>query len=382
MLQPRNADAFSIMTASQAGSCFGSTYAEACRTFLEASAQLGLQAASYPHPLRGPGGEELATHVVRLGRPDAGRLLILVSGVHGLEGLAGSGCQVAWLRSQAPHALPEDTAVLLIHMLNPWGSAWRRRQTEDNVDLNRNFQRFGEKLPENPEYERLHEAVAGRDPAGWACANERVAAFRREEGEGAYAKALFMGQHEHPDGIGFGGRAPTWSNRTLHQILDDHAGPVQHTAVLDIHTGLGPYGHGTLLSTDAPGSPGLEMSRRLYGPAVIPFNHERKTPYMISGDIYSGIRAHLPGQVAALGVEFGTDEPEILFQLQIDDCRTTDPRNIAVHDAKVRKALQAFFVPASPDWLQSLCLRSLQLAGLALERLGKEGAASSLEMRA
>ena len=31
------------------------------------------------------------------------------------------------------------TAVVLIHMLNPWGAAWQRRHNEDNIDLNRSF---------------------------------------------------------------------------------------------------------------------------------------------------------------------------------------------------------------------------------------------------
>ena len=35
--------------------------------------------------------------------------------------------------------MPEDVAIVLVHALNPFGFAWRRRWNENNVDLNRNF---------------------------------------------------------------------------------------------------------------------------------------------------------------------------------------------------------------------------------------------------
>ena len=35
--------------------------------------------------------------------------------------------------------LLEDAAIVLVHVLNPYGMAWLRRFNEHNVDLNRNF---------------------------------------------------------------------------------------------------------------------------------------------------------------------------------------------------------------------------------------------------
>ena len=36
-------------------------------------------------------------------------------------------------------ALPDDAAIVIVHVLNPYGMAWLRRVNENNVDLNRNF---------------------------------------------------------------------------------------------------------------------------------------------------------------------------------------------------------------------------------------------------
>ena len=87
---------------------FSPTYAEARKRFL-AAAGANL-AGSYPHPLKGPDGGDLATDVARLGPTDARRVLVLESGTHGAEGFCGSAILLALLKS--PPALAPDTAIL------------------------------------------------------------------------------------------------------------------------------------------------------------------------------------------------------------------------------------------------------------------------------
>jgi hypothetical protein len=65
----------------------------------------------------------------------------------------------------------------------------------------------------------------------------------------ALQQAISGGQYSDPHGVFFGGHAPTWSNRTLRQVfaaLDAHA---REIGVIDYHTGLGPYGHGELITS-------------------------------------------------------------------------------------------------------------------------------------
>src|SRR5271156_1690440 len=112
----------------QVPAAFSRDFAEARKKFLAACAKVGIDPQSIEHPLTGPNGETLATDVALIGPSDAANLLVLISGTHGVEGLAGSGCQLAWLASADAAALPADTAVLLVHLINPWGCAWRRRQ--------------------------------------------------------------------------------------------------------------------------------------------------------------------------------------------------------------------------------------------------------------
>ena len=76
---------------------FASAYALARSKFLAACTLADLEATEHRHPLAGAEGEVLATDVVRVGPREASRLLVLTSGVHGVELFAGSGCQIDWL---------------------------------------------------------------------------------------------------------------------------------------------------------------------------------------------------------------------------------------------------------------------------------------------
>ena len=132
--------------------CFAQTYAQAREKFLAAAEAAELDTHSHPHPMRGRDGEPLALDVVRDGPPDAKRLLIISSGCHGVEGFCGSGIQVALLGDAAwrRSAHEAGVAVLYLHALNPYGFSWWRRTTQENIDLNRNFQDFHRPLPANP----------------------------------------------------------------------------------------------------------------------------------------------------------------------------------------------------------------------------------------
>ena len=69
-------------------------------------------------------------------------LLMHMSGVHGVEGFAGSAVQVAALREFATSggALNQSRpyTTCFVHAVNPYGFANLRRFNENNVDLNRN----------------------------------------------------------------------------------------------------------------------------------------------------------------------------------------------------------------------------------------------------
>src|SRR4029077_519331 len=142
---------------------FSASYAEARDKFRDAARTAGAALDTHHNPAAAPDGLDLTTETARLGPRQADRLLIVMSGTHGVEGFCGSGLQVGLLKSGLAADHPADTAVLMIHAINPSGFAWNRRGTEGNVALNRNFVDHSRPYPANPGYELLREAICPRD---------------------------------------------------------------------------------------------------------------------------------------------------------------------------------------------------------------------------
>ena len=95
------------MSTTPASAYFAASYAEAREKFLASCQREKLIVRSYPHArASGPAGEPLFTDVARAGPADAARVLVMISGTHGVEGFCGSACQVGLLAERALDPLP------------------------------------------------------------------------------------------------------------------------------------------------------------------------------------------------------------------------------------------------------------------------------------
>jgi hypothetical protein len=218
---------------------------------------------------------------------------------------------VDWLRRGAAASLPDGLAVLMIHAINPYGFAWLRRVTHENVDLNRNWIDFTQPLPANPGYDELADAIG---PAEWTpeaqtASFQVLGAYMAKHGMAAAQQALSGGQYAHPKGIFYGGQAPTWSRQAQTAIFDaelKHAGRI---GVIDYHTGLGPWGYGEQIITDVEGSPGFQRALAWYGAAVTSPSSGSSTSADIVGDGLGAapqLLAH--AEVTGMALEVGTQD--------------------------------------------------------------------------
>ncbi len=251
-----------------AQTCFPKDFADSRKRFLAAAKALKASIRTYPNPNKGPNGEALATDVAWLGPKNAPKVLVLLSGTHGVEAFTGAGCIMDALKTRPK--LPAGTALLAIHAINPHGFAWIRRVTEEGVDLNRNFVDFA-KLPPNPGYDELADAILPPALEGpqFEAAQKKIAAYREKHGPVALQVAFSGGQYSHQKGLFFGGFEPTWSHRTHAAIIADHAlAGRKHVAVIDYHTGLGPHGYGELICVHLPGTPAVARCRAWWGDNV------------------------------------------------------------------------------------------------------------------
>jgi hypothetical protein len=79
---------------------FSKNYPEAREKFLDAARTAGAVIDSYPLPERGPEDGMLAADIAWPGESNASRVMVTISGTHGVEGFFGSATQIEflWLR--------------------------------------------------------------------------------------------------------------------------------------------------------------------------------------------------------------------------------------------------------------------------------------------
>jgi predicted deacylase len=334
---------------------FAGSYAEARAKFIDAAQTAGAALTRYPHDDRA-----LGTDVAVLGRADASRRLVMVSGTHGVEGFAGSAVLINRLRQDAT---PSDLAVVMVHAINPWGFAHLSRCTEGNVDLNRNFVDHAAPRPENPGYAALHDILC---PARW---DDGARAAFRASGKGyaaegkrrAWIDAIMRGQYGHPDGLNFGGHAPEWSNRTLRAIAARHLRGAEALVLIDWHTGLGAYGAASVLCLDPPESTAYARAREIFGAETDAverlFEGEARPRY--TGLLLDAARAEAGARTAiACAIEFGTKPLEPMIEAILLDrwLRLAAPATLPERDALAAEVKETF-APSEPVW-QAAVIRS------------------------
>ncbi len=374
MMQPRD------LPHSEAASLpFPLDYPTMRQNFLAAARSAGAALTEHVHPLHAPDGTEIATDVALIGRADAARLMVVISGTHGVEGAYGSACQTAWLGQKAAWKLPEDTAVLMVHLINPWGVAWSRRVNEDNVDLNRNFMDWSAPLPENPGYADLHPALLG---AAWEGAvrdqaDEAMAELTRSKGQAALAAIIEAGQFTHADGLFYGGNGPVWSNRLLAAVLAEHGKQAAQVIVFDLHTGAGPYGYPALLSVSPQAHAGLTWGQQLFGPAMVPVitgpsaTTDTGIVATSTGYVSAFVQAAMPqARVLPLVMECGTlKNADIQRRLINDNWLHHYGKLDSALGQQIKTELLHGFIPQDASWQQICLATSLRHFDTALAAL-------------
>jgi hypothetical protein len=353
---------------------FSADYAQARGKFREAAAEAGGALEAMTHPERGPDGGELAADVAWFGPRDAPAVLVMISGTHGAEGFCGSGAQVDWLRRGGAAGLPAGVAVLIIHAINPYGFAWLRRVTHENVDLNRNWIDFGGQPPGNAGYDQLADAICPADwtPEAQVASFQVLGAFIAKNGMMAMQQAVSGGQYNHPKGVFYGGAGPTWSRRTQTAIFDHYLKGAGRIGIIDYHTGLGPWGYGEQIITDRVGSPGYDRARRWYGGAVTSPSSGTSTSADIVGDGLAAapvLLAH--AEVTGMALEVGTQETmSVLNALRADAWLHAHGDPLSDEGRAIKTLVRDAFYGDADDWKgmvagQSLLAVKQAIAGLA-----------------
>ncbi len=261
-----------------------------------------------------PLSSKLSIMVARVGAKAPQKAYVHFSGVHGVEGFAGSAIQCHILKGSSFQNLKEDEAIFFVHGTNPFGMKNLRRFNAKNIDLNRNVVLNGteRKTPElyhkiqknlNPSPKDLSKIASDISFVKLLLQGLRLGFVECE-------KSIVMGQYDYPQGIYFGGNEIAEEVLTLKNYFSEQLGSAAKIVVTDVHTGLGSYGKQILFTDDfTPKDIEKELNEKI-GIEVRQSQGESLEAYKISGS-FANLFNLFPHQARLYYIlqEFGTFHP-------------------------------------------------------------------------
>lgn len=175
-------------------------------------------------------------------------LIVLTTGVHGMEGYIGSVMLDVFFEEIYPTLDTANTGILVVANINPYGMKYMRRYNENNVDLNRNFIEDWDSFDRtsNKQYPKVLSFLQPVGKIGNAFWHEiafylSLAKVAIVSGADTISEALLTGQYEYEDGVYYGGDGDEISTAYLKCVFADCLdGEYENIVHVDIHSGYGP----------------------------------------------------------------------------------------------------------------------------------------------
>lgn len=354
---------------------FSGDYLTAKKRFRQAAASAGATISDIPLTAS-PDTRGLTTDIAWIGPPAPQKALIVVSGIHGVEGFAGAAIQLAAL--QRLPSLRDDTAIIMVHALNPYGMANLRRFNQNNVDLNRNFHFSAGSWEGEPKgYALLNSFLNPQREPKRDFFYLRLLMAQLSLGEEVIRQAVAEGQYRYPEGLFYGGRhlEPEAENY-IDWLKESSLLQIRQLMVLDIHTGLGRFGEQSLfLRSDSITKE--QLSQRL-GLEIVPDQEESRIMGYDHGGGSSGAYHQLftGKELVCLTVEYGTySGRRLLYALRAENQHQHFGDGSVTHWSK-QKLLEAF-CPRTETWRKSVLKNGVDLILKSLQSLNIGTGASS-----
>ena len=318
-------------------------------------------------------------------------LVVISTGLHGIEGYIGSGLLKIFMDEFAPRLNPGNTGILLVHAINPWGMKNHRRVNENNVDLNRNFiqnENFDPQL--NPDYEPLIPTLNPPRPLANlflsdAAFYSRFIMLYLRIGFGQIRQGLAFGQYRHPRSVFFGGRATQESTQFMRGLLQKTLERYEQVIHLDLHTGYGPRYQMSYYNSTREPAPATELAKRFNYPLVV--TGTTSNFYTTSGDIndyfYQLRDEKFPSKkLFSTCWEFGTFGDSIPAQIRIGRAYMLENRmfQFGARSEAVRRAVakefEEMYFPPEINWREKAVADCRQALTGILSAYGLLGARS------
>ncbi|KAJ3110691.1 hypothetical protein HDU96_006371 [Phlyctochytrium bullatum] len=337
----------------------------------------------------------LVTHGAYIGPASPTSLLIHISGTHGVEAIPGSAIQcqlLELLRRHTPGSddpaslLGADCGLVLVHVVNPWGTHHKRWMNENNVNLMSNWTGDPAKdLVGAPEgYQDIQALVNPPYAPTWTDGPwfaVSAAWMLLQHGFKRIAAVAGFPQYVNPKGIFYGGARKEPALDRVEAYLARFVGRegLKRVGVIDIHTGIGDEFGGTHL-----------LALRSHRHAVAAFRahptlKDVKTldDGLFRNNVFDRVKRLVddaaardgrdPMEVYGLHLDFGTySTRRSLFALvQENQCFHYSPEGREMNAYRERHWEESF--PDDPVWLGKVVEGGVQVAEAMVEVLRRGG---------
>ncbi len=327
---------------------FCTSYFTARSYLLKKAESASLSHLQVSYPARGPNGEELSIDFLYAGPKDASKVLLHVSGIHGVEGYAGALVQD---RIYGSHQFKDSSCgVVFVLCANPYGMSWVRRTNFENVDLNRSYfaGRDREQM-QNYGYRYFSKLLAPDSKLQQIKGVFEALYWARKIGKNEMVQAISGGQKEFPQGLFYCGLKNPIEIVTIRKTVAHLFPKIKNLYAIDVHTGLGPFLGETLYGDQEITEEHLEFFSRVIKKPVVQSSKDEGS-YENKGYWSRGLRDETTWNVFYFLQEFGTENLfRVLKSLQRENYQHF------YGDSKADKTkFKGVFFPDSLKWRENL----------------------------
>ena len=294
-------------------------------------------------------------------------LVVLTTGVHGMEGYIGSVMLDVFFEEIYPTLDTNKTGILVVANVNPYGMKYMRRYNENNVDLNRNFILDWDSfdLSSNKIYPEVKEFLQPEGKIGNALWHEAgfYASLVKEviaSGADKISDALLSGQYEYPQGVYYGGNGDEKSTAYLKGVFNDCLdGEYDNIVHIDIHSGYGPRYNMVIFNSVYETMTEAETIKAFGYDYII--SHDSESFYATTGDTTDFFyrlkdSKESDKELFSTCFEFGTIgdgfvDSILSLKYTVDENRNYwYPTDNKVADEVVRENYKELFYPTETEW--------------------------------
>lgn len=290
-------------------------------------------------------------------------IIIISSGVHGVEGYAGSAVQRMIMAELIKDENLANTGYLFIHSMNPYGFKYNRRVTENNVDMNRNSSIDNELYKTvNEGYPAVSDLI---NPVGKVDTGSPGNIFFEQKSiikiisasMPVLRQAILQGQYQFPKGVYYGGAEPEPQIKSIAPFIKKFTAGYSLVMNIDLHTGYGERGTLHLFPNPVKDLKIRSMMEKIFEGNRIDWA-DTGDFYTVTGDFTGYLEKLLPGVVfIPMAFEYGTLDSQTTVG-SIKSLHITLLENQGFNygykseeeKIKVQKNFKDMYFPSSPAW--------------------------------